>query len=130
MALEPGRSSELTVVVDRSMTADQMGNQGVNVFATPELVRYFEAVAVQAIEPDLEPGQGSVGVRIDVRHLAATPVGMRITFRATLTEADGRRLTFRLEAEDEQERVGEGIHERFLIDMAKFLARIDTKTAS
>ncbi|MQA87625.1 MAG: thioesterase [Streptosporangiales bacterium] len=129
MALEPGRSSELTVVVDESMTADRMGNQGVNVFATPELVHYFEAVAVQALEPYLEPGQGSVGTRVDVRHLAATPVGMEITFRATLTEVDGRRLTFRLEAEDEKERVGEGTHERFLVDMAKFLARIQAKTA-
>lgn len=129
MALEVGNSSELTVVVDDSMTADRMGNPGVRVFATPELVRHFEMVATRAVADGLRPGQSTVGTHVDVRHLAATPVGMRITLRATLTEVDARRLRFRLEAEDEQERVGEGTHERFVVDTATFLGRVDAKAA-
>jgi fluoroacetyl-CoA thioesterase len=64
---------------------------------------------------------------VDVRHLAATPIGMRVTFRATLTERDRRRLVFRVEADDEQERVGEGTHERFVVDMGRFMGRIAAK---
>lgn len=127
MALEPGRSAELAVVVDESMTAASLGNEGVPVFGTPMLVRFFETTAVQLIAADLAPGQGSVGAHIDVRHLAPTPLGMRIVFRATLTEVDGRRLVFDLVADDENERVGEGTHERFLIDIDRFLARVQAK---
>jgi len=68
-----------------------------------------------------------VGSHIDVRHLAATPIGMRVVFRATLAGRDGRRLVFRVEADDEQERVGEGTHERFVVDMASFMERIARK---
>jgi predicted thioesterase len=67
---------------------------------------------------------------VDIRHLPATPVGMRVTFRATLTERDGRRLLFRVEADDERERVGEGTHERFVVDMGRFMERIAAKHAS
>jgi fluoroacetyl-CoA thioesterase len=68
-----------------------------------------------------------VGSHIDIRHLAATPIGMRVTFRATLTQRDGRRLIFRVEADDEHERVGEGTHERFVVDMPRFMGCIATK---
>jgi predicted thioesterase len=68
-----------------------------------------------------------VGFHVDIRHLAATPVGRRVIFRATLAERDGRRLVFRVEAEDEQERVGEGTHVRFVVDMERFMGRIAAK---
>ena len=64
---------------------------------------------------------------MEIRHLAATPIGMRVTFRATLTERDGRRLLFRVEVDDERERVGEGTHERFIVDMGRFMERIAAK---
>jgi fluoroacetyl-CoA thioesterase len=127
MGLEPGATNTLTIVVDESMTADRFGNSGVQVLATPMLVSYFELAAHQLAMRALEPGQGTVGSHIDIRHLAATPIGMRVTFRATLTERDGRRLLFRVEADDDQERVGEGTHERFVVDMNKFMGRIATK---
>ena len=127
MGLEPGATNTLTIVVDESMTADRFGNRGVQVLATPMLVSYFELAAHQLAMRALEPGQGTVGSRIDVPHLEATPVGMRVTFRATLTERDGRRLLFRVEADDDQERVGEGTHERFVVDMNRFMGRIATK---
>jgi predicted thioesterase len=97
------------------------------VLATPMLVSYFELAAHQLAMRALEPGQGTVGSRVDIRHLAATPIGMRVTFRATLAERDRRRLLFRVEADDEQERVGEGTHERFVVDIGRFMARIAAK---
>jgi fluoroacetyl-CoA thioesterase len=127
MGLEPGTTNTLTIVVDQSMTADRFGNTGVQVLGTPILVSYFELAAHQLAMPALEPGQGTVGSHIDIRHLAATPIGMRVTFRATLTQRDGRRLIFRVEADDEHERVGEGTHERFVVDMQRFMGRIATK---
>jgi fluoroacetyl-CoA thioesterase len=127
MGLEPGATNTLTVVVDESMTADRFGNTGVQVLATPMLVSYFELAAHQLAMRALEPGQGTVGSRVDIRHLAATPIGMRVTFRATLTERDRRRLVFRVEADDELERVGEGTHERFVVDMGRFMGRIAAK---
>ncbi len=127
MTLEPGTTNSLTVVVDESMTADRFGNRGVDVLATPMLVSYFELAAHQLAMPALGPGQGTVGSRVDIRHLAPTPVGMRVTFQATLTEQDGRRLLFRVQADDELERVGEGTHERFVVDMGRFMGRIAAK---
>jgi fluoroacetyl-CoA thioesterase len=127
MGLEPGATNTLTIVVDESMTADRLGNTGVHVLATPMLVSYFELAAHQLVMPALEPGQGTVGSHIDIRHLAATPIGMRVTFRATLTERDGRRLVFRVEADDERDHVGEGTHERFVVDMKTFMGRIAAK---
>jgi fluoroacetyl-CoA thioesterase len=127
MELEPGTTNTIAIVVDESMTADRFGNSGVQVLATPMLVSYFELAAHQLAMRALGPGQGTVGSHIDIRHLAATPVGMRVTFRATLAERDGRRLVFRVEAEDEHERVGEGTHERFVVDMNRFMGRIAGK---
>jgi fluoroacetyl-CoA thioesterase len=127
MGLEPGATNTIAIVVDESMTADRFGNTGVQVLATPMLVSYFELAAHQLAMPALGPGQGTVGSHIDIRHLAATPIGMRVTFRATLTERDGRRLLFRVEADDEREHVGEGTHERFVVDMQGFMGRIATK---
>lgn len=127
MGLEPGTTNTLTVVVDESMTADRFGNTGVQVLATPMLVSDFELAAHQLAMPALALGQGTVGSRIDIRHLAATPIGMRVSFRATLTERDGRRLLFQVEADDDHDHVGEGTHERFIVDMQRFMGRIATK---
>jgi fluoroacetyl-CoA thioesterase len=129
MELEPGATNTTTVVVDESMTADRFGNSGVQVLATPMLVSYFELAAHRLTMRALEPGQGTVGSRVDICHLAAAPIGMRVTFRATLTEREGRRLVFRVEADDELERVGEGTHERFVVDMGRFMERIAAKHA-
>jgi fluoroacetyl-CoA thioesterase len=127
MELEPGATNTLAVVVDESMTADRFGNTGVHVLATPMLVSYFELTAHQLAMRALEPGQGTVGFHLDIRHLAATPIGTRVTFRATLAERDRRRLVFRVEADDERERVGEGTHERFIVDMGRFMERLAAK---
>jgi predicted thioesterase len=91
------------------------------------MVALLELAAIRAVEAHLPPGAGTVGTRIDVRHLAATPVGMRVTIRATLREVAGRRFVFDIEGRDEAERIVEGTHERFQIDQARFLARVAAK---
>ena len=127
MAIEPGLVGTVEVTVQPADTAHALGNTGVHVLATPRLVALLELAAIRAVEAHLPPGAGTVGTRIDVRHLAATPVGMRATIRATLREIDGRWLVFDIEGHDEAEPIVEGTHERFQIDQARFLARIATK---
>ncbi len=117
-------------VVTEDWTAPSMGSGTVPVLATPALVALMEQAAVRALEGRLPAGQTSVGVRIDVRHLAATPVGVRVRARATLVAAEGRRLTFQIEAWDETEKVGEAVHERVLVDMGRFMERVQSKLGS
>jgi predicted thioesterase len=104
-----------------------MGSGAVQVFATPELVRLMEQAAVHALADRLGPGEQSVGVLVDVQHLAASPVGATVTARAELVGIDRRRLTFKVSASDGVETVGEGTHVRALIDLARFEERIAKK---
>jgi fluoroacetyl-CoA thioesterase len=121
--LTPGLSAELQITVSETDTASQWGSGLVPVFSTPALVGLMEAAAVKALAGALEPGQTSVGGHIDVHHLAATPVGMTVRARAELTAIEGRKLTFQIEAWDAVEKIGAALHERFVIDTAKFIAR-------
>jgi fluoroacetyl-CoA thioesterase len=125
--LSPGMRGEITRKVTADLTADRFGNPGVNVLATPMLVSLCEEAALACLAPHLGPGEGSVGTRIELNHTAATPIGMTVRVEATLTQVDGRRLTFDVRARDDREEVGAGRHERFLIDRARFLARIAEK---
>ena len=125
--LSPGLFAELEHHVTDEDTAARWGSGLVPVFSTPALVGLMESAAVKALEGHLPPGQTSVGGRIDVRHLAATPVGMHVRARAELAEIEGRRLIFRVEAWDEAEKIGEATHERFIVDQEKFLARANAK---
>jgi len=125
----PGLTGEYPVQVVPENTAQHLGSGSVSVFATPELVRSMERASVRAVDPLLPEGYRTVGTHVDVRHLAATPVGMTIRARAELIEVDGRRLTFRVEAFDDVEKIGEGTHERMIIDVAKFGQRVSGKQA-
>jgi predicted thioesterase len=128
--LEPGLAGESATVVTEEDTADRWGSGLVPVFGTPALVGLIEGAAVQALAGHLPPGQTSVGGRIDVRHLAPTPVGMRVHARAELVEVEGRRLVFHAEVWDEVERIGEATHERFLVDEGRFVAKAKAKAGS
>jgi predicted thioesterase len=108
-------------------TADALGNRGVHVLATPRLVGLLEEAAIAAVQAHLPAGAGTVGTRIDVKHLAATPVGMRVRARAVVREVDGRRYVYDVEAHDDVEKVAEGTHERFQIVQARFLERVAEK---
>jgi len=97
------------------------------VLATPVMVMVMENAALNAIKPYLEAGETAVGSRVDVRHLAATPVGRRVTGEAEVTLVDGRRIEFSVSAADADEQIGVGTHERMVIDSAKFAARLKAK---
>ena len=123
----PGLKGECQTVVTEANTAKHLGSGNVEVFATPAMVRLMEEAGVAAVDHLLPEGQRTVGVSLNVRHLAATPLGMSVTVRAELMEIEGRRLTFRVEAFDEVEKVGEGTHQRYVIDVAHFQQRVEQK---
>ncbi len=127
MEIRPGLVGEIEIVVQPQDTADALGNKGVPVLATPRLLGLIEDAGIRAVQAHLPPGAGTVGTRIDIKHLAATPVGMRVRARATLREVDGRRYVYDVEAHDEVEKVAEGTHERFQINQARFLERVAEK---
>jgi len=127
MSIKPGLINEITHIVAESDTAAVYGSGLVPVLSTPHLVALMEGAAQTMLTPYLEPGQSSVGTGIDIRHLAATPVGMRIRVCAEVTELALPRVCFRVEAWDAVEKIGEGEHERFIIDTARFMARVARK---
>lgn len=97
------------------------------ILATPVMIMVMENAALNAIKPYLDAGQSALGTRVDVRHLAATPAGRRVTGEAEVTEVDGRRIEFTFRALDGAEEIGVGTHERMVIDLAKFAARLKAK---
>src|SRR5574341_857380 len=107
-----GATHEQKLLVTNEVAVDFLGTEASRVLATPWMIAYMEMTARNGILPYLEPGYDSVGTHVDVRHLAATPVGMQVTFRSEVTEVDDRRVTLKVEAWDETEKIGEGIHER------------------
>jgi len=125
--IQPGLIGEREIQVEAAQTARHLGSGSVSVLATPELIRLMEAAAVRAVDPLLPEGYSTVGIHVDVNHLAATPLGMQVRVRATLQEVDGRKLTFRVEAFDEVEQVGTGTHQRMIIDLARFKQRVEAK---
>jgi len=125
--LNPGLNAEISITVNESDTAAKWGSGLVPVFGTPALVGLMEAAAVKALEGHLLESQTTVGGHIDVHHLAATPVGMQVRARAELVAIEGRKLTFQIEAWDEVEKIGDAMHERFIIDKEKFIARAQAK---
>jgi fluoroacetyl-CoA thioesterase len=123
-----GLTGEAVTQVVPELTARHLGTGTVSVFSTPEMVRLMERAAVNTLAPHLAPGQQSVGTLVNVKHLAATPLGATVTARAELISIEGRRLLFRVSAHDGTDLIGEGTHERALIDLARFQARMDAKT--
>ncbi len=124
-----GITGESTVVVTDENTVSFLGVEGARVLGTPYMIGYLEMTARDSVKPFLDEGYDTVGARVDVRHLAATPMGMRVTFRSEVTGVDDRRLHFKVEAFDQKEKIGEGTHERAIINVARFTARLQSKSA-
>lgn len=122
-----GLASETTLVVDESLLATTMGSGSVAVYATPAMVALMESAAVAALAPVLDEGESSVGIAIEIKHLAATPLGQRVRARAEVVEVDGRQVTFQVQAWDESELIGKGTHTRYVIDVARFMQRVQAK---
>ena len=112
-------------VVTEALTAKAMGSGELPVYATPAMVTLVEETAWKSVAPALEPGQGTVGTKLDLAHLAATPLGRKVRCETELVEIDRRRLVFSAEVWDEAGKIGEGTHERFLVDNERFQAKAD-----
>jgi predicted thioesterase len=125
--LAVGLSYSKHVLVTDDMTPPHLRQDPIRVLATPEMIRLIEQTAIDATQPHLADGQTTVGTHVDVAHLAATPSGMTVTISVELTEVDRRRLRFRVSVRDEVEEVGKGNHDRFIIDGASRLPRLEEK---
>jgi len=125
--LKPGLEGHAELVVGEEHTAPRIGSGRVRVLATPVMINLMEAAALDAAENLIPVGHQSLGTRLDVRHIAATPVGMRVRAYAEIVALEGRTITFRAWAEDDVERVGEGTHERVIITLDKFDTRMQAK---
>jgi len=128
LSLSVGLTHELSTTVDQNNTAARVGAGGVEVFGTPYMIALMEGACFQLAQAHLGPDETTVGTLVNVRHLAATPPGMRVRAVVRLAEVEGRRLLFAVEAYDETEKIGEGQHERFIINLPRFLARTAAKS--
>jgi predicted thioesterase len=126
--LKISTSGEARTMVSDDNTAVKYGSGSVDVFGTPAMIALMEEAAINAVDSKLPNGYATVGIHLDIKHIAATPVGMNVTARAELTGIDGLKLTFRVEAFDESEKIGEGTHQRFIIELDRFRERAGKKS--
>ena len=125
--LKLGLKGSAELVVGPEHTAPRVGSGRVHVLATPVMINLMEAAALEAVEDLLPEGHQSLGMRLDIRHYAATPIGMRVWATAELVAIDGRSLEFRVEAHDEKEAIGDGSHQRVIVNVARFDQRVQKK---
>lgn len=125
--IKVGLNSIIETTAMQKDSAINYGSGAVDVYSTPAMIALLESSARNAVDLHLPKGYTTVGIKVDVKHLAATPIGSRIKASAELIEVDGKRLVFKVEAFDEVEKIGEGIHERFVIEVDKFMSRLDKK---
>jgi fluoroacetyl-CoA thioesterase len=126
---QPGARREELFSVEEEHSAIHVGSGSLRVLATPWMIAFMERTARMLLAERLPPGYSSVGVHVDVRHLAPTPVGAEVRARAEIHSIDGSRVNFTVQAWDGQEKIGEGAHQRVVIDEERFLRRVAAKTA-
>ena len=127
--LKTGIKGHQELVVTQELTAKNMGSGVMDVFATPAMLALMEKTAFTSVAEYLNEGCGSVGTKVDIEHVASSPVGMKITCDSELIEIDGRKLVFKVEAYDEKGLIGKGTHERFIVENKKFQEKTDNKLA-
>ena len=125
--IEVGIKGRQETIVTKELTAEAVGSGLLPVYATPMMIALMEKTAHTSVSPYLEEGTGTVGTLMNVSHLAATPMGMKVYCESELIEVDRRRLVFSVKAYDESGLIGEGKHERFIIENEKFLAKANQK---
>ena len=125
--IAPKQHASTEIVVGTRDTAHHVGSGKIKVLATPVMVMLLEEAALNAVEGLLPVGYQSVGTRLDIKHIAATPVGMRVNAHAEVIKVAGRKITFKVWADDERERIGEGEHERVVVELSNFDDRIKQK---
>jgi predicted thioesterase len=127
--MKPGLKGHAQILVGVEHTAPSIGSGKVPVLATPVMINVIEAAALAAVEHLLPVGHQSLGIHLDVRHFAATPIGMHVHASAELIAVEGRTLSFRVEARDDREPIGGGSHQRVVVNVARFDERIQRKLA-
>lgn len=125
--LAVGLKYSRSVQVTDDMTPAHLRVEPIRVLSTPDMIRLIEQTAIEAVQPCLAPGQATVGTRVDITHLAATPVGMTVTITVEVTEIDRRRLGFKVEVRDDLDEAGRGTHERFIVDGTQRIPRLQEK---
>jgi predicted thioesterase len=125
--VRPGLVGTAELIVGPEHTAPFVGSGRIAVLATPVMINLIEAAALKAMEHLLPPGHQSLGIHLDVRHIAATPVGLRVTATAEVVAVEGRTISFRVEANDEREPIGGGRHQRVVVSVARFDERVRRK---
>jgi fluoroacetyl-CoA thioesterase len=128
--IHPGMVEENQFSVDDSHSASQIGSGDLRVLATPAMISFMEKTSHRLLINHLPPGQTSVGTKVEVRHLAPTPMGSTVKVRSEVLQVEGLRVKFLIQAWDDQEQIGEGLHERAVIDEKRFLKRVASKLAN
>jgi predicted thioesterase len=125
-----GTREERRLLVTPDLSINFLGSEEARVFGTPWMIAHMEWTSRNAIKPFLAENEDSVGTMVSVQHLAATPLGMSVRIQAEVVQVEERRVRFRVEAWDEKEKIGEGTHERFVVDIARFTTRLAAKRNS
>jgi fluoroacetyl-CoA thioesterase len=123
----PGTCGESHLLVTTDVAVSFLGMEEARVLGTPWMILHMEITARNTVKPLLLDGQDTVGTQVNVRHLAATPIGMLVRLYAEVLSVDGQRILFKVEAHDEKEKIGEGTHERFIVDVGRFATRLQAK---
>ena len=124
-----GAKREQKILVTSEVAINFLGLEGARVLSTPHMIGFMEMTCRNLLMEYVDQGYDSVGTHVNVKHLAAAPMGMTVTFRAEVIGVDERRVNFRVEAEDEKEKIGEGTHERTIINVQRFATRLAAKSA-
>ena len=127
--LQPGFTGHAELTVGEEHTAPRVGSGLVHVLATPVMINLFEAAALDAVDKHLDAGYQSLGTILNVRHIAATPVGLKVSAVARILKVEGRTVFMAVEAHDEKELIGDGLHERVVVNVEKFALRVAKKNA-
>lgn len=122
--METGIMGEACLVVSEEVCAKNVGSGDLMVFSTPSMIALMEKAASESVAPHLGEGESTVGVSVNIKHIKATPLGKKVKALSKLIGIDKRRLVFEVSAFDEDGKIGEGVHERFIIDKVKFLEKI------
>jgi fluoroacetyl-CoA thioesterase len=123
-----GTRGEFKLLVTSEVAISFLGTEGARVLSTPHMIGFMERTSRDTVLPLLDPGYDTLGTEVHVRHLAAAPLGMAVTFTAEIIAVRERRVEFRVEAWDEKEKIGEGTHERAIVNVAKFASRMAQKS--
>lgn len=125
--LKVGMKAEVEITVEMKDTAMAFGSGGVKALGTPVMIGLMENASLKSVDPHLPEGFATVGTDLDVKHMAATPVGMKARATAELIKIEGKKLIFKIEAFDEMDKIGEGIHGRYIIQLDKFISKAENK---